>query len=108
MEFFEKAGVPLKVERGNRVFPQSDHSSDIIRALNELKQQECVIHFYLLYRKIVKKPGKQIQQILLNQKAALTESDLLQEKGRKGKKHLTYRRRRLQEHTYRWYLHRRR
>lgn len=33
MEFFEQIGVRLKVERGNRVFPQSDHSSDIIRAL---------------------------------------------------------------------------
>ena len=34
MEFFEKAGCPLKVERGNRVFPVSDKSSDVIRALN--------------------------------------------------------------------------
>ncbi len=33
MAFFEAAGVPLKVERGNRVFPVSDHSSDIIKAL---------------------------------------------------------------------------
>lgn len=33
MDFFEDLGVRLKVERGNRVFPQSDHSSDIIRAL---------------------------------------------------------------------------
>lgn len=33
MAFFEQLGVRLKVERGNRVFPQSDHSSDIIRAL---------------------------------------------------------------------------
>ena len=33
MSFFEQLGVRLKVERGNRVFPQSDHSSDIIRAL---------------------------------------------------------------------------
>ncbi len=33
MDFFEKAGVPLKTERGDRVFPVSDHSSDIIRAL---------------------------------------------------------------------------
>ncbi len=32
-EFFEKQGVPLKVERGNRVFPQSDKASDIIDAL---------------------------------------------------------------------------
>lgn len=33
MSFLEELGVPLKVERGNRVFPVSDHSSDIIRAL---------------------------------------------------------------------------
>ena len=33
MAFFEEHDVPLKVERGNRVFPQSDKSSDIIRAL---------------------------------------------------------------------------
>lgn len=33
MDFFEGAGVPLKVERGNRVFPQSDRSADIIDAL---------------------------------------------------------------------------
>ncbi len=32
-EFFEKRGCLLKVERGNRVFPASDHSSDIIRTL---------------------------------------------------------------------------
>ncbi len=33
MEFVEEAGCPLKTERGNRVFPVSDHSSDIIAAL---------------------------------------------------------------------------
>ena len=32
MQFFEDAGCALKVERGNRVFPVSDHSSDVIRA----------------------------------------------------------------------------
>ena len=32
-EFFESLGVPLKVERGNRVFPVSDKSADIIDAL---------------------------------------------------------------------------
>ncbi len=32
-EFFKELGVPLKVERGNRVFPESDHASDIIDAL---------------------------------------------------------------------------
>ena len=39
MDFFEKAGCPLKVERGDRVFPVSDHSSDVIGALQrELKK----------------------------------------------------------------------
>ena len=47
MEFFEKAGVPLKTERGNRVFPVSDHSSDIIRALEwELKKAGAQIHLH--------------------------------------------------------------
>ena len=31
--FFEGLGVPLKTERGNRVFPQSDKAADIIDAL---------------------------------------------------------------------------
>ncbi len=34
MDFFEKAGCPVKVERGNRVFPVSDRSSDVIKALD--------------------------------------------------------------------------
>ena len=33
MRFFTQNGVPLKVERGNRVYPASDKSSDIIDAL---------------------------------------------------------------------------
>ena len=33
MAFFEQLGVPLKVERGNRVFPVSDRSFDISAAL---------------------------------------------------------------------------
>ncbi|MBC5779618.1 BaiN/RdsA family NAD(P)/FAD-dependent oxidoreductase [Blautia difficilis] len=54
MEFFEEAGVPLKVERGNRVFPQSDHSSDIIRALErELKKAGAKIHLRTSVKEIV-------------------------------------------------------
>ena len=41
MNFFEELGVPLVVERGNRVFPLSEKSSDIIRALaNEINRQK--------------------------------------------------------------------
>ena len=55
MNFFEEADVPLKVERGNRVFPQSDHSSDIIRALErELKKAGAVIHLHTTVKEIVK------------------------------------------------------
>lgn len=34
-EFFEDLGVKLKIERGGRVFPESDKSSDIIKALDK-------------------------------------------------------------------------
>ena len=34
IDFFENYGVPLKVERGNRVFPVSDKAVDIVDALN--------------------------------------------------------------------------
>lgn len=33
MNFFKALGVPLKIERGNRVFPESDKSSDIIKGM---------------------------------------------------------------------------
>lgn len=39
MNFFEELGVPLKTERGNRVFPVSDNAEDIVNALDrELKR----------------------------------------------------------------------
>src|SRR5699024_5205918 len=38
-------GIPLKTERGNRVFPRSDHSSDIIRGLqNLMKKYGVTVH----------------------------------------------------------------
>lgn len=40
MDFLESAGCPLKIERGERVFPVSDHSSDVIAAFQrELKKR---------------------------------------------------------------------
>lgn len=47
MDFFEKEGCRLKVERGDRVFPLSDHSSDIIATLERAMKREGVkIHLY--------------------------------------------------------------
>lgn len=42
MDLLRRAGCPLKVERGERVFPVSDHSSDIIAALTGLLKKSNV------------------------------------------------------------------
>lgn len=44
-ELFHELGLPTKVERGNRVFPLSDKSSDVIRALeNFLTKHNVRVH----------------------------------------------------------------
>ena len=51
MSFFDELGLTFKVERGNRVFPTSDHSSDVIHVLTrELQKLEVDI---LLHCKVV-------------------------------------------------------
>ena len=42
-ELLEKYGTPVKVERGNRVFPVSDHASDVIRALSAYARRGCAV-----------------------------------------------------------------
>jgi hypothetical protein len=42
VDFFENNGLRTKVERGNRVFPMSDHSSDVIAALKKALVQHNV------------------------------------------------------------------
>ncbi len=43
MDFFENRGVPLKTERGNRVFPCSDKSVDIVDALVSFARENARI-----------------------------------------------------------------
>lgn len=43
MSLLEEYGCPLKTERGNRVFPVSDHSSDVIKALEKALNKNGVI-----------------------------------------------------------------
>lgn len=58
MEFFRDCGVPLKIERGNRVFPESDHSSDIIRALERrMKQSGVQVHLHTKAESILTENG---------------------------------------------------
>ncbi|MBQ4521483.1 MAG: NAD(P)/FAD-dependent oxidoreductase [Lachnospiraceae bacterium] len=45
INFLEENGVKTKVERGNRVFPVSDHSSDVIDGLHRaMKKQNVKVH----------------------------------------------------------------
>ena len=56
IDFFERIGVRTKIERGNRVFPVSDHSSDVIGGLTrELHNLGVEIHFYTEVKKVVGK-----------------------------------------------------
>lgn len=71
-EFFEREGCQLKVERGERVFPVSDHASDVIRALERaLLRQNVKICLHTGVKGILVKeaPGggtKQVCGLLLS------------------------------------------
>ena len=69
MDFFEELGVRLIVERGNRVFPQSDHSSDIINALkHELERLGVEIHLCTEVKDVLVEHEKFTGIVLKNRK----------------------------------------
>ena len=54
MTFFRERGLELKVERGHRVFPASDKSSDVIDALrNELIKQHVDVQYHTLVKDVI-------------------------------------------------------
>lgn len=54
MNFFEEEGLALKVERGNRVFPVSDKSSDVIMTLKHaLKKRNVEIEYNTLIKDLI-------------------------------------------------------
>ena len=56
--FIEENGCPLKVERGERVFPVSDHASDIIKALSKaLKDRRVNIKLYTPVKELIIEDG---------------------------------------------------
>jgi predicted Rossmann fold flavoprotein len=74
MNFFERLDVPLKVERGDRVFPKSDKSSDIINALRkELDNKNVNIIFNTRVTKINVKDG--IVQDVITEKGNSIKAD---------------------------------
>ena len=60
MEFFREMGMPWKVERGNRVFPGSDHSSDVTKALERAMDQAGVKVLLQTEVKDIRTHGEQV------------------------------------------------
>lgn len=58
IEFFERAGMRTKVERGNRVFPVSDHASDVIGALKRMMDRlDIQVEYHARVRKVLMAEG---------------------------------------------------
>jgi hypothetical protein len=65
VEFFEKRGLGLKVERGKRIFPESDEAEDVLKALLEyLKEGNVRIMTGLQAKRIIAR-GNRIEKIVL-------------------------------------------
>ncbi|ADL03576.1 NAD(P)/FAD-dependent oxidoreductase [Lacrimispora saccharolytica] len=58
MHLLEELGCPLKIERGNRVFPASDKSSDVIKALTKrLLELGVSIHYRTQVERLLVEDG---------------------------------------------------
>ena len=59
MDWFEKAGCPVKTERGGRVFPVSDHAYDVTAALErELRRGKADIRLHTEVKRLLAEDGK--------------------------------------------------
>lgn len=72
IRFFENMGCPVKIERGNRVFPVSDHSSDVIKALDKAMEKAGVKVRY----------NTPVEELIINE----NETEIIGIKLRDGKK----------------------
>ena len=68
VDFFNKHGLPTKVERGKRVFPASDKSSDVIRTLEkECKRLGVAVLLHTEVKKLQIKESEVTGVVLKNQ-----------------------------------------
>ena len=58
MAFFEEAGVPLKTERGKRVFPVSDRAADIVSAMEKKCREAGVTVVHRRVRGLLVQDGR--------------------------------------------------
>lgn len=77
MDFFENNGLSLKTERGERVFPQSDHSSDVIAALQRvLRQEQVEVRLFTEVKKISIEEG-QVTGVVLSDNSFLAGEQVI-------------------------------
>lgn len=77
MKFFEKNRLKLKIERGNRVFPISDKSQDVINVLiRYLNKSGVDIRMNTRVQKITKKQ-KKIEKIVLANKTEIRANNFI-------------------------------
>ena len=66
IDFFEELGVATKIERGNRVFPVSDHSSDVIAALaREMQRLKVKVQLHCEVKELLINNEKEIKGVQL-------------------------------------------
>lgn len=99
MSLLEEAGCPLKVERGDRVFPVSDHSSDVIAALQrEMKRLDVEVLLHTEVKELVventevctakKLSGQDAETVMISGEAIEITDSKSEKHGRKDKANL--------------------
>lgn len=64
IDFFEQSGMHTKTERGNRVFPVSDHASDVIAALSgRMKRSGVRVMLHTEVRELLTDPLPEAQNV---------------------------------------------
>jgi len=77
IDFFESLGIKTKIERGNRVFPKSDHASDIILALErKMKELGVKIHLKSKVQKLFLENGV-LRGLVLDNQSTITSDKVV-------------------------------
>ena len=89
IDFFEKEGLALKNERGNRIFPVSDHSSDVINTLHRaLKKSGVEVKLYAEVDSILFEERKNAEELGKKEAKQIVKGVRLKNGAVSGKKEL--------------------
>lgn len=92
MELIEQAGTPLKVERGQRVFPVSDKSSDVLAALERAGREAGVqVRLYTQIKSVLTENGEAVGLVTREGEQLFFDKVILATGGRQLSFHRVYR-----------------